>query len=77
MSGHPACRVLGLCKRGSVACCRVQSGKGIDHPAVPRVHTHHSLIVALKDSIVIIDAPIDYGQSKWVIDAAKAKEERP
>ena len=34
MSGNPARRALGLCKRGSVACCRVQSGKGIDHPAV-------------------------------------------
>ena len=77
MSGHPVCRVLGLCKRGSVACCRVQLGKGIDHPPGPRVHTHHSLIVALKDSIVIIDSLIGYGQSKWVIDATQAKEERP
>ncbi len=33
----------------------------------------NNLIVAMKDSIVIIDAPVDEGQSKWVIDAAKAK----
>ena len=42
-----------------------------------RAHTHNSLIVSMKDCIVIIDAPIDDGQSKWVIDAAKANEEWP
>jgi len=34
MRGDPARRALGLCKRRSVACYRVQSGNGIDHPAV-------------------------------------------
>src|SRR5260370_31335338 len=34
MSGDPARRALDLSKRGSVACYRVQSGKGIDHPVV-------------------------------------------
>ncbi len=33
----------------------------------------NNLIVAMKDGIVIIDAPVDQGQSRWVIDAAKAK----
>lgn len=33
----------------------------------------NNLIVAMKDGIVIIDAPVDGGQSRWVIDAAKAK----
>jgi glyoxylase-like metal-dependent hydrolase (beta-lactamase superfamily II) len=33
----------------------------------------NNLIVAMKDGIVIVDAPVDNGQSKWVIDAAKAK----
>ena len=33
----------------------------------------NNLIVAMKDGIVIIDAPVDEGQSRWVIDAAKAK----
>ncbi len=35
--------------------------------------THNNLIVAMKDSLVIFDAPIGEGQSRWVIDAAKAK----
>src|SRR5215813_10653822 len=35
--------------------------------------THNSLIVAMKDGIVVFDAPIGEGQSRWVIDAAKAK----
>ena len=33
----------------------------------------NTLIVAMKDGIVIFDAPVDQGQSRWVIDAAKAK----
>src|ERR1700704_4777171 len=33
----------------------------------------NKLIVAMKDGIVIFDAPVDQGQSRWVIDAAKAK----
>ena len=33
----------------------------------------NNLIVAMKDGIVIFDAPVDEGQSRWVIDAAKAK----
>jgi len=33
----------------------------------------NNLIVNQKDGIVVVDAPTDNGQSKWVIDAAKAK----
>src|SRR6266446_3524982 len=33
----------------------------------------NNLIVAMKDGHVIFDAPVDDGQSRWVIDAAKAK----
>jgi glyoxylase-like metal-dependent hydrolase (beta-lactamase superfamily II) len=33
----------------------------------------NNLIVAMKDGIVIFDAPVDEGQSRWVIEAAKAK----
>jgi glyoxylase-like metal-dependent hydrolase (beta-lactamase superfamily II) len=33
----------------------------------------NNLIVNTKDGIVVVDAPTDEGQSKWVIDAAKAK----
>jgi glyoxylase-like metal-dependent hydrolase (beta-lactamase superfamily II) len=33
----------------------------------------NNLIINQKDGIVVVDAPTDNGQSKWVIDAAKAK----
>jgi glyoxylase-like metal-dependent hydrolase (beta-lactamase superfamily II) len=33
----------------------------------------NNLIVAMKDGIVVFDAPVDEGQSRWVIDQAKAK----
>jgi glyoxylase-like metal-dependent hydrolase (beta-lactamase superfamily II) len=33
----------------------------------------NNLIVNMKDGLAIVDAPTDEGQSKWVIDAAKAK----
>ena len=33
----------------------------------------NNLIVAMKDGLVVFDAPVDEGQSRWVIDAAKAK----
>jgi glyoxylase-like metal-dependent hydrolase (beta-lactamase superfamily II) len=35
--------------------------------------SHNNLIVAQNDGLVIFDAPIGEGQSRWVIDAAKAK----
>ena len=35
--------------------------------------SHNSMIVAMNDSLVVFDAPINEGQSRWVIDAAKAK----
>ncbi len=33
----------------------------------------NNLIVNMKDGLAVFDAPVDEGQSKWVIDAAKAK----
>jgi glyoxylase-like metal-dependent hydrolase (beta-lactamase superfamily II) len=33
----------------------------------------NNLIVNMKDGLAVLDAPTDEGQSKWVIDAAKAK----
>jgi hypothetical protein len=33
----------------------------------------NNLIVAMQDGIVVFDAPVNEGQSRWVIDAAKAK----
>ena len=38
-----------------------------------RAAAANNLIVAMKDGLVIFDAPVDEGQSRWVIDAAKAK----
>jgi glyoxylase-like metal-dependent hydrolase (beta-lactamase superfamily II) len=35
--------------------------------------TANNLIVAMKDNIVIFDAPVNEGQSAWVIDAAKKR----
>jgi glyoxylase-like metal-dependent hydrolase (beta-lactamase superfamily II) len=35
--------------------------------------SHNNLIVAMQDFLVVFDAPIGEGQSRWVIDAAKAK----
>ncbi len=35
--------------------------------------THNSLIVARKDHLVVFDAPINEWQSRWTINAAKAK----
>ena len=35
--------------------------------------TANNLIVAMKDHLVIFDAPYGEQQSRWVIDAAKAK----
>jgi glyoxylase-like metal-dependent hydrolase (beta-lactamase superfamily II) len=33
----------------------------------------NNLIINMNDGLVIFDAPVDEGQSRWVIDAAKAK----
>lgn len=35
--------------------------------------THNSLIVAMKDHLIVFDAPMNESQSTWTIDAAKAK----
>ena len=39
--------------------------------------THNSLMVNLKDGVLVIDAPINDAQSRWTIDAAKAKYGKP
>ena len=35
--------------------------------------SHHSLIVEMKDYLIVFDSPVSDAQSKWVINAAKAK----
>jgi glyoxylase-like metal-dependent hydrolase (beta-lactamase superfamily II) len=44
-------------------------------PGVQHVEggSHNSLIVAMQDYLVVFDAPINEWQSRWTIDAAKAK----
>jgi glyoxylase-like metal-dependent hydrolase (beta-lactamase superfamily II) len=39
--------------------------------------SHNSLIVALKDGLVAIDAPINDDQSHWTMEAARSKYEKP
>jgi glyoxylase-like metal-dependent hydrolase (beta-lactamase superfamily II) len=35
--------------------------------------THHSLLVELRDHLVVFDAPVSDGHSRWVLGAARAK----
>jgi hypothetical protein len=37
----------------------------------------NNLIVNMNDGLVVVDAPVDEGQSKWVIDAAKEVSGKP
>ncbi len=39
--------------------------------------THNSLIVEMKNYLIVFDAPIHEQQSRWTIDAAKAKYKKP
>ncbi|MGZ5803446.1 MAG: MBL fold metallo-hydrolase [Xanthobacteraceae bacterium] len=39
--------------------------------------THNSLIVAMKDGLIVFDAPISDAQSRWTIEAARNKYEKP
>lgn len=43
---------------------------GVQHQAGG---THHSLIVEMRDYLIVFDAPITDGQSNWTIKAAQAK----
>lgn len=43
---------------------------GVQHQAGG---THHSLVVEMRDHLIVVDAPISDGQSNWTIAAAKAK----
>ncbi len=44
-------------------------------PGVQHVQggTHHSLLVEMSNHLVVFDAPVSDAQSKWMIEAAKAK----
>jgi len=43
---------------------------GVQHQAGG---THHSLIVEMRDYLIVVDAPVADGQSNWTIAAAQAK----
>jgi glyoxylase-like metal-dependent hydrolase (beta-lactamase superfamily II) len=48
----------------------VELGPGVVHVVGG---SHNSLVVELPDAIAVVDAPIDEAQSRWTIDAAKAR----
>jgi glyoxylase-like metal-dependent hydrolase (beta-lactamase superfamily II) len=47
----------------------VELGPGVQHAAGG---SHHSLIVEMKDHLIVFDAPVSDAHSRWVLDAAKA-----
>src|SRR5262249_1822831 len=44
-------------------------------PGVSHVQggTHNNMVVEMRDHLVVFDAPVNDAQSRWVLDAAKAK----
>lgn len=48
----------------------VELGRGVEHVVGG---SHNNMIVEMKDYLVVFEAPISERQSRWVIDAAKAK----
>jgi glyoxylase-like metal-dependent hydrolase (beta-lactamase superfamily II) len=56
--------------RGSQGLRLVELAPGIQHQTGG---THHSLIAEMSDYLIVFDAPVSDGQSKWVLDAARAK----
>ena len=56
--------------RGSTGLRLVELAPGIQHVVGG---THHSLIVEMKDHLVVFDAPVSDWQSNWVISTARAK----
>ncbi len=56
--------------RGSAGLRLVELGPGVQHAVGG---SHNSLIVEMKDYLIVFDAPVSDAQSKWLLDAAKAK----
>jgi glyoxylase-like metal-dependent hydrolase (beta-lactamase superfamily II) len=56
--------------RGSQGLRLVELAPGVQHVTGG---THHALLVELRDHLVVFDAPVGDVQSKWVLDAARAK----
>jgi hypothetical protein len=56
--------------RGSTGLRLTEVARGVQHAVGG---THHSLVVEMSDHLIVFDAPVDDSQSKWLLDAAKAK----
>ena len=52
----------------------VDIAPGVSHT---RGGSHNSLVVEMKDYLIVFDAPIAEAQSRWTIDAAKAQYRKP
>jgi len=48
----------------------VEVAPGVQHQSGG---THHSLVVEMRDHLIVMDAPVDDSQSNWTIKAAKEK----
>jgi len=56
--------------RGSKGLQLVELAPGVQHQTGG---SHHSLIVEMRDHLIVIDAPVSDWQANWVLDAARAK----
>ena len=56
--------------RASTGLRLVELSPGVQHVTGG---THHSLLVEMRNHLIVFDAPVSDGHSKWVLDAAKAK----
>jgi glyoxylase-like metal-dependent hydrolase (beta-lactamase superfamily II) len=56
--------------RGAAGLRFVELAPGVQHVTGG---SHHSLLVEQRDHLIVFDAPVSDGHSKWVLDAAKAK----
>jgi glyoxylase-like metal-dependent hydrolase (beta-lactamase superfamily II) len=55
--------------RGSTGLRFVELSPGVQHVTGG---SHHSLLVEMRDHLIVFDAPVSDAHSKWVLDAAKA-----
>jgi glyoxylase-like metal-dependent hydrolase (beta-lactamase superfamily II) len=56
--------------RGSSGLRFVELSPGVQHVTGG---SHHSLLVEMRDHLIVFDAPVSDGHSKWVLDTAKTK----
>jgi glyoxylase-like metal-dependent hydrolase (beta-lactamase superfamily II) len=56
--------------RGSTGLRFVELSPGVQHVTGG---SHHSLLVEMRDHLIVFDAPVSDGHSKWVLETAKAK----